>query len=66
MVWGGRTMTRTIYDVLDELETDFRDLKYFINTAKDINNKDLKRTLKSLINEYMIPQLKELSELIGD
>ena len=57
-------MTRTIYDVLDELEVDFKDLKYFINTAKDIDDKDLKRTLKSLINEFMIPQLKELTELL--
>ena len=57
-------MTRTIYDVLDEVETDFRDLKYFINTAKDINDKDLKTLVKSLINEFMIPQLKELSELL--
>mgnify|MGYP001469316365 FL=1 len=57
-------MTRTIYDVLEELEVDFKDLKYFINTAKDIDDKDLKRTLKSLINEFMIPQLKELTELL--
>ena len=58
-------MTRTIYDVLDELETDFRDLKVYLyeNITQE---KDLKRIVKNLINEFMIPQLKELSELLGD
>lgn len=58
-------MKRTIYDVLEELQTDFRDLQVYLDELST-QEKDLKRIVKNLINEFMIPQLKELSELVDD
>lgn len=58
-------MKRTIYDVLEELQTDFRDLEVYLNEDNK-QEKDLKRIVKSLINEFMIPELEELSELLDD
>lgn len=61
-------MKRTIQEVLEELETDFRDLKAYIDEDSeeswDLNDGMLKEILKRLINDYMIPELKELSELL--
>ena len=61
-------MKRTIQEVLEELETDFRDLKAYIDEhekeEKDLNDGFYKEIIKSLINDYMIPELKELSELL--
>ena len=61
-------MKRTIKEVLEELETDFRDLKAYIDEhkkeEKDLNDGVLKGIIKRLINDYMIPELKELSELL--
>lgn len=61
-------MKRTIKEVLEELETDFRDLKAYIDEhkkeEKDLNDGVLKGIIKKLINDYLIPELKELSELL--
>ena len=50
-------MERTMYEVLEE--TDFKDLQMFIDAAKRIKNNN-----KQIIHEYLIPHLKELSELL--
>jgi hypothetical protein len=61
-------MKRTIQEVLEELETDFRDLKAYIDENSkeswDLNDGVLRGIIKRLINDYMIPELKELSELL--
>ena len=59
-------MTRTIYDVLEELQTDFRDLNHYLNHLNHLspNDEDLQRIVKNLINEFIIPELKELAELL--
>ena len=61
-------MKRTLYEVLEELQTDFRDLQAYIDEdnkqSKDLNDGVLKGIIKRLINDYMIPELKELSELL--
>lgn len=61
-------MKRTIKEVLEELETDFRDLKAYIDEhkkeEKDLNDGVLKGIIKRFINDYLIPELKELSELL--
>ena len=60
-------MKRTKYDVLEELRTDFRDLKIYIDEhSLNPAEKDLKRIIKNLISEYIIPELQELSELLDD
>ena len=58
-------MKKTIQEVLEELQTDFRDLQAYLNEDnREIKN--LKKRVKWLINDYMIPELKELSELLDD
>ena len=61
-------MKRTIQEVLEELQTDFRDLKAYIDEDSaeswDLNDGVLRGMIKRLINDYMIPELKELSELL--
>lgn len=63
-------MKRTIQEVLEELETDFRDLKAYIDEDSkeswDLNDGFYKGVIKRLINDYIIPELKELSELLDD
>ena len=58
-------MKRTIQEVLEELQTDFRVLQAYLN-EDNRETKNLKKGVKWLINDYMIPELKELSELLDD
>lgn len=60
-------MTRTIYDVLEELETDFRDLKNSINglIGEETNNNYQLLTAEQatkMIENHIIENLKELIE----
>ena len=57
-------MERTMYEVLEELETDFKDLQMFIDAVQSKKDKELKIITKQIIHEYLIPHLKELSELL--
>lgn len=61
-------MKRTIQEVLEELQTDFRDLQAYvyedIKQSKDLNDGFYKEIIKSIINDYLIPELKELLELL--
>ena len=61
-------MRRTIQEVLEELQTDFRDLQAYMNEDSeeswDLNDGVLRGIIKRLINDYMIPELQELSELL--
>lgn len=55
-----RTKERTIHDVMDELDMDFRDLHHYMNYSHQYGTD----TIKRLIKEWIIPELKELSELL--
>jgi hypothetical protein len=63
-------MKRTLHEVLEELQTDFRDLKAYIDEheieEKNSNDGFYKEIIKSIINDYLIPELKELLELLDD
>ena len=56
-------MKKTIEEVLEELKTDFRDLQAYLN-EDNRKKENLKRRSKIIINNYLIPELKELSELL--
>lgn len=53
---------RKIQDLRDYLETDFRDLFHYMNYSHQYG----KDAIINLINEWLIPELKELSDLLKD
>jgi len=51
---------RKIQDLLNNLQMDFRDLMHYLNYSHQYSTE----AIKNLINEWLIPELKELSELL--